>query len=588
LYSAVVKDLESTFGSLADYGGDFNHFSLDTRLAAAIHLSQSFLKKFEGRRSKITKTTAIQKFLEVNEKAKSFRLVSSSWKDDLLLGQFKKELHNFFYRKVNEVNSIFDVPTSTLPIGFGPGASRLLKGNDLYTKIADSARYVTNRHVAAVLNSFHSSHDLWAASEFIRMQTCSYVKCPTSKLETVPKNETTDRVIMVEPDGNMSLQLAYGELITERLYEVHGIDISSQQEKNRRLAVKGSIDNDLATIDLSSASDSMSLKMLREVMPRVPLMHLLLCRTPFTMLGKDRVRLWMISTMGNGFTFPLQTAFFAAICRAAYKLHDLDPRVTPYSVFGDDIIVSRVVFRDVVRLLTLLGFEVNSSKTFSDGPFRESCGVDAFKGKNIRPVYLRRLEKPQDLVVIANRLNQWSARHLIPLPTTQRFLISALKAAKAFLIGPPSAPLDSCYHVPSRLLGQTILPDKKVGYVSHRDYQSAFMYYRYEPENYYRKFVVRDYLSKDGWYSTAYNNDGRANLPALELCFLQGALQLIKKGENYGLYGIGVKSRRRHYSIERRVVPNWDFLKSSEDLLDLEERKAWISFAPLWEGTQCT
>jgi hypothetical protein len=132
--------------------------------------------------------------------------------------------------------------------------------------------------------------------------------------------------------------------------------------------------------------------------------------------------------MGNGFTFPLQTAIFAACVTAVYKVKDLrvnhghhSPR--NYSVFGDDIIVDCRAYDLVVDMLNLMGFDVNRDKSFNQGFFRESCGHDYFSGHNVRGVYLQRLKDHGDFYSAINRLVRWSAFHRIPLYRTIRYLM---------------------------------------------------------------------------------------------------------------------------------------------------------------------
>jgi hypothetical protein len=173
----------------------------------------------------------------------------------------------------------------------------------------------------------------------------------------------------------------------------------------------------------------MSLAMLRYVLPKWVYDLLVDLRSPYTRLpGGSRVELNMVSTMGNGFTFPLQTALFSCIVAAVYKQAGI-PRKrvngpeANYSVFGDDIIVVRKVYDRVVRVLELLGFVVNADKSFSEGPFRESCGSDYYNGHFIRPVYIRRLDGVQDTYVAFNKLIRWASIHGFSLPSTAQYLL---------------------------------------------------------------------------------------------------------------------------------------------------------------------
>jgi hypothetical protein len=91
------------------------------------------------------------------------------------------------------------------------------------------------------------------------------------------------------------------------------------------------------------------------------------------------------TSMGNGFCFPLETLIFASICHAAYKESNL---TQDFRVYGDDIIVRQSVVHRVLELLRHFGFTPNSRKTFTSGPFRESCGTDWHCGVNVRPIFL--------------------------------------------------------------------------------------------------------------------------------------------------------------------------------------------------------
>jgi hypothetical protein len=123
--------------------------------------------------------------------------------------------------------------------------------------------------------------------------------------------------------------------------------------------------------------------------------------------------------------------------------------VKNFGVFGDDIIVVKPAFRWVVRLLELLGFTVNSKKTFVEGPFRESCGQDWFNGQPCRPVYIKRLSTAQDVYVAINTLNRWSAMTKLYLPNTVQWLQSLVSSVA------PRVPWDEVdtagIHVPSDL-----------------------------------------------------------------------------------------------------------------------------------------
>jgi hypothetical protein len=122
----------------------------------------------------------------------------------------------------------------------------------------------------------------------------------------------------------------------------------------------------------------------------------------------EHLELEMFSSMGNGYTFPLESLLFFSVVEAlvlAEQLHLC-------SVYGDDIIVPQDRASDVIEALNFLGFKVNIKKSFLAGSFFESCGTDWFKGQEVRPFFLRRAErKPMPYVVeIANLIRLYALK----------------------------------------------------------------------------------------------------------------------------------------------------------------------------------
>jgi len=173
------------------------------------------------------------------------------------------------------------------------------------------------------------------------------------------------------------------------------------------MAYKGSLDDSedgFSTIDLSSASDSISTELCRELLPPDWFYFLNRVRSPayvISELGVEEPRRYeKFVTMGNGFCFPLQTLLFASL------VHAVDPTAKPgsdFRVFGDDIIVRQKIAREVIRLLAKVGFRTNVRKTFVSGPFRESCGSNWYKGEDVTPMTLdRKLDSLENLFKFIN------------------------------------------------------------------------------------------------------------------------------------------------------------------------------------------
>lgn len=222
-----------------------------------------------------------------------------------------------------------------------------------------------------------------------------------NKVTLVPKNAKTDRVIAIEPDWNMFFQLGVGGCIRRRLNKV-GMLLPSGQEINRNAAREGSATGELATLDLKSASDSISLALCELLLPQDLLAHVIRLRSPRGNVKGVPVTYEKVSSMGNGYTFELETAIFWSLAKA----------VSPdgfVSVYGDDIILPSNRALELMDLLEVLGFTVNPKKSFHAGPFRESCGGHYFNGADVTPPYCRRLiDNVPTAISMANALRQRS------------------------------------------------------------------------------------------------------------------------------------------------------------------------------------
>ncbi len=228
-----------------------------------------------------------------------------------------------------------------------------------------------------------------------------------NRFTTVPKTSKTDRGICIEPTLNVFIQLGIGAYIRKRLKHF-GCDLRFQ-EWNQHLA-SVAMDYDLSTIDLSLASDSLSWSVVQTLLPYKWFELLDTVRSHTTQLPNGSFQtLEKFSSMGNGFTFELESLVFLAIVYSIVPEH----LHCHCGVYGDDIIVPRTYAKEVVERLKLFGFSVNSEKTFLAGRFFESCGSDWFNGRSCRPFYLRSEPSSKDNpypLKIANRLRLYAKR----------------------------------------------------------------------------------------------------------------------------------------------------------------------------------
>jgi len=227
-------------------------------------------------------------------------------------------------------------------------------------------------------------------------------------LFTVPKNSDIDRVACKEPDLNMFFQKSIGNQIRYLLLR-EGINLNDQRI-NGELARIGSIDDSLMTVDLSSASDSISKELVRLLLPNEWFYYCDLFRSHSTVIDGSVHTNEMFSSMGNGFTFELESLLFYSITRAVAYFSGVKGRI---SVYGDDIIAPSEIYANLISAMTFYGFSVNVEKTFVNSPYKESCGRHWYLGREITPFYLRRpFTTISDLILTLNQLINWSSRCL--------------------------------------------------------------------------------------------------------------------------------------------------------------------------------
>lgn len=208
---------------------------------------------------------------------------------------------------------------------------------------------------------------------------------PYNKIGFVPKKVNIHRVMATESALNNYCQNGVDKEMRLHLKRRWGVDLSDQ-DRNARLARDGSENWDsldpFVTLDLSSASDLISIEVVRYLLPPEWFELLDALRShSYQLNGETRVYEKFCS-MGNGFCFPLESMIFAAMAKVCGEIAG-DGK---FSVYGDDIIVRKSCALILKELLGFVGFRVNEEKSYINSPFRESCGSDWVEGRNVRPV----------------------------------------------------------------------------------------------------------------------------------------------------------------------------------------------------------
>lgn len=246
-------------------------------------------------------------------------------------------------------------------------------------------------------------------------------------LDTVPKSAEIKRFILLECTGNVALQLGVGSLLKSRLSRF-GIDISTQK-KNQQLARLYSKGGGV-TVDLSGASDTVALSWLVFFPPRwAELLYAL--RSP---VGSSKrlnltVTFEKLSSMGNGYTFAIETLIFSALLYGV--VHVSDERwseVLPQiSVYGDDIVLPERFFPLYATILKKMGFVLNTGKTFHTGRIRESCGEDFYDGFPIRCFSLSdKISNRCDCYTIHNSLLEFEETYDICVARSRDYVVEEL------------------------------------------------------------------------------------------------------------------------------------------------------------------
>lgn len=250
----------------------------------------------------------------------------------------------------------------------------------------------------------HANYATWLSSLSNTGTAAEFLHEHPAVLCAVPKVITGPRLIAEEPVALQWCQQAIKDFLYTRVSETalsRFVDFR-RQGKNGQLALEASRSGSHATIDLSSASDRVSCWAVERLFRRSPTLLEALDASRSVWLQQDIDKksprfhpLRKYSTMGNATTFPVQTLLFLTVslaCVLYTRKWPVSDRVISLfgegevRVFGDDIIVPADCARLVVDTLQALGLRVNPAKTFLSGNFRESCGVDAFKGHDVTPV----------------------------------------------------------------------------------------------------------------------------------------------------------------------------------------------------------
>lgn len=474
----------------------------------AVALLNSIFKKLEPE-GKITSadSAAFDLFRETNRKVGEWDIsLLGKWSDSvqsnvvhMIIGSMKNDFYNMLYTDdlglhVNQLGAHLDT---------GPGKQNGCSSFDFFQKLFGPELTTSSLGLHKLYCGLIEGSS-WFVGEIRRMfQFGEPLVVKFSKQFFAPKNCEVSRGAATEPTENMTGQLSAGQILVGVLCRYFGIVISFQQLVNIKLAKLGSLTGEYVTLDLKSASDCISVKLIQELFPREAFLLLMLLRSDKIMLdprflskqekkgngseffSMDYIiefflatgenleesyfeELNMIGTMGNGFTFPLQTLLFAVLLKNVYDSLNIPlvrstfkrnlktgtmevDKLGNFSIFGDDIIVVKEASELMVYMLDKLGLVVNLDKSCTTGYFRESCGGDYLMGIDVRPLYIKRLGTLQERFVALNNCIEWSAAKNMPLPRFTNAIFDLIPADKRNFV-PRTCAADAGIRVPEPYL----------------------------------------------------------------------------------------------------------------------------------------
>lgn len=376
------------------------------------YLVSEFLSKYKGLRTGVdVEARALHSFAtneevcqQTNHRLRDIRLRGCSPRVEAVLFTAK--------RKIASILPDYD-KSWWLPLcKWGPGATFSLKGQEAHldNKIREDQMSVT---AAALpyLREVISDDYAWLRSRGVEADgPVNLVKgfevVRGCRVTTVPKSAKTDRTIAIEPTGNSFLQGGIGMFLRGCLLRT-GIDLNDQSRNQN--AAKEALKRRLATVDLKAASDTVSVELVYELLPLDWAMALDDLRSKYYRMPDGTwKRFEKFSTMGNGFTFELETLIFWAISSAVLEIEGVKEQVL---VYGDDIILPSRCVPLLLDAFTVCGFTINLEKTHFDSAFRESCGKHYFNGVDVSPVYQKEVpDVLEEVYRLANRLRRLAFR----------------------------------------------------------------------------------------------------------------------------------------------------------------------------------
>lgn len=276
-----------------------------------------------------------------------------------------------------------------------------------------------------------------------------------ARLIDVPKTAKGPRLIAAEPTAHQWCQQLVLRFLFDQCRKIFGssfIDFKDQS-KSGVMVLQASLDRQLATVDLSDASDRLTCWTVERMMRTSPsvLIALHAARTRYIRDEiSDDVNFLAIrkfASQGTATTFPVMSLVMLCIALGAslgnkrVTWTNIGKLRTKVRVFGDDIIIPSHGYKRLVRAMELLELKVNVAKSYKDGHFRESCGTDGYKGYDITPVRPRTLvaDSPAKCQAVVDTSNNYFNKGLFNASLSAQDLLPSSVLHRLRVVGPHSA-----------------------------------------------------------------------------------------------------------------------------------------------------
>lgn len=424
----------------------------------------NFLRKTEGLPAVVdTREVAKQSFktTELQCAATNVRLRSYTRGEVSPLSLRVHEVIHLAQRKIGNLLGGFSVEAAQEMCSWGNGATSDLSKSEAYLDdkvvvLPFSCTPAAWKHAAAVIQSDRHWKEAIIASN-------GQYKGPIidghtyNVFDTVPKTVLTDRCIAKEPRMNGFLQKGAGSFIRRKLRRV-GIDLNDQSRNQLLAGMARTVG--YCTVDLESASDTVATEAVRLLLPEPVFEYLNDIRSKECLIDGDLVQLEKFSSMGNAFTFELESLIFWAIAAACSEVEGW----STVGVFGDDIIVRKEVFPLLRSAIEFLGFSINIDKTFVTGDFFESCGKHYFKDHDVTPIYQKCVPRTDmEAIRLCNRILRFAHR-LCPDGSLDKRIEGAWRCAvreySVAEFGGPISERDDYLNVPRQSIKSPYSPNR--------------------------------------------------------------------------------------------------------------------------------